>query len=98
MSLLSPSSIAIIGASAEEKKVGHIVLKNLISQGYKGAIYPVNPKGGEILGKTAYASVAAIPGEVDLAVVVTPAKTVVDLAEECGKKGVKTLVVISADV
>jgi acetyltransferase len=96
MSLLSPSSIAIIGASAEEKKVGHIVLKNLISQGYKGAIYPVNPKGGEILGKTAYASVAAIPGEVDLAVVVTPAKTVVDLAEECGKKGVKTLVVISA--
>jgi acetyltransferase len=96
MSLLSPSSIAIIGASAEEKKVGHIVLKNLISQGYKGAIYPVNPKGGEILGKTAYASVAAIPGEVDLAVVVTPAKTVASLAEECGKKGVKTLVVISA--
>lgn len=96
MSLLSPSSIAVIGASAEEQKVGHYVLKNLLSQGFTGALYPVNPKGGEILGKKAYESVTSIPGTIDLAVVVTPAKTVPGLAEECGKKGVKTLIVISA--
>lgn len=96
MSFLTPSSIAIVGASAEETKVGHYVLKNIITQGYKGEIYPVNPKGGEILGKKVYASVTEIPGAVDCVVIVTPAKTVQALAEECGKKGVKTLVVISA--
>ncbi len=96
MPIFSPSSIAVIGASAEEQKVGHYVLKNLLSQGFTGAVYPVNPKGGEILGKKAFTSVSEIPGAVDLAVIVTPAKTVPALAEECGKKGVKTLIVISA--
>ncbi len=96
MSLLSPRSVAVIGASAEETKVGHYVLKNILTQGYQGEVYPVNPKGGEILGKKAYASLTEIPGNVDLAIVVTPAKTVQALAEECGKKGVQTLVVISA--
>ncbi len=96
MSLLNPASIAVVGASAEEKKVGHYVLKNIITQGYTGIVYPVNPKGGEILGKPTFASISAIPGPVDLAVVVTPAKAVNAIAEECGAKGVKTLVVISA--
>ncbi len=96
MSLLSPAGIAVLGASAEEHKVGHYVLRNLLTQGYAGAVYPVNPKGGEILGKKAYASVDEIPGTVDLAVIVTPAKTVPALADACGRKGVKTLVVISA--
>ncbi len=96
MSFLSPLSIAVIGASAEETKVGHYVLRNIITQGYKGAVFPVNPKGGDILGKKTYTSVTEIPGELDCAVIVTPAKTVTALAEECGKKGVKTLVVISA--
>ncbi len=96
MSFLSPKGIAVIGASAEEHKVGHYVLKNLMTQGFTGEIFPVNPKGGEILGKKAYATVTEIPGTVDLAVIVTPAKTVPALADECGKKGVKTLIVISA--
>lgn len=96
MSLLTPTSVAVIGASSEEHKVGHYILKNIITQGYQGAVYPINPKGGEILGKTAYPTITDVPGPIDLAVIVTPAKTVLGLAEECGKKGVKTLVVISA--
>src|SRR3989344_3029133 len=96
MPLLSPISIAVIGASAEEKKVGHVVLQNLITQGYKGEIYPINPKQDEIMGKKAYKSVKDVPGPIDVAVIVTPAATVVELAKECGEKGVKALVVISA--
>lgn len=96
MSLLSPSSIAVIGASSEEKKVGHIVLKNILTQGFCGEVFPVNPKVEEILGKKAYASVTAIEGQVDLAVIVTPGPTVPALLEECGKKGIKTVIIISA--
>ncbi|MSR86784.1 CoA-binding protein [Candidatus Peribacteria bacterium] len=96
MSFLSPTSIAVIGASTEEAKVGHMVLKNILTQGYKGAVYPVNPKAPEILGKKAYPSVAAIDGTVDLAVIVTPGKTVPGLLEECGAKGIRSVIVISA--
>lgn len=93
---LTPESVAVIGASSDETKLGHAVLKNLLTQGYKGKIHAVNPKGGMILKKKAVKSVLAIDGSVDMAVVVTPAATVAAIAEECGKKGVKTLVVISA--
>ncbi len=96
MSLLSPTSIAVIGASAEEKKVGHMVMKNILTQGFTGTVYPVNPKGGDILGIKAYASLSAIEGSIDLAVIVTPGKTVPALIEECGTKGIKTVIVISA--
>ncbi len=96
MYALEPTSIAVIGASAEEKKLGHYILKNLLTQGYKGIVYPVNPKHPELMGVKAYPSIEAIPGDVDMAVVVTPAATVPDVAEACGKKKVKTLVVISA--
>jgi acetyltransferase len=96
MSLLAPSSVAVIGASSDEKKVGHLVLRNLLTQGYEGHVYPVNPKGGEILGKTAYTSVGAITAAVDLAVIATPAETVESLLEECGKKGILSVVVVSS--
>ncbi|TSC58932.1 MAG: acetyl-CoA synthetase (ADP-forming), alpha and beta subunit fusion [Candidatus Peregrinibacteria bacterium Greene0416_19] len=96
MSLLSPRSIAVIGASATEGKVGHDILKNLATQGYEGAIYPVNPKGGEILGKRAYASVRNIPEPVDLAIIVTPGPTVLGLLGECAKKKIPSVIVISA--
>ncbi len=96
MSLLSPSSIAVIGASAEEAKVGHMVLKNILTQGFSGKLYPVNPKGGEILGMHVSSSISEIAGTVDLVVIVTPGKTVPGILEECGKKNVKTVIVISA--
>lgn len=96
MYVLEPTSIAVIGASAEEKKLGHYILKNLLTQGFTGTVYPVNPKHDELMGVKAYPSVEAIAGTVDMAIVVTPASTVHDVAESCGKKGIKTLVVISA--
>ncbi len=96
MSFLNPTSIAVIGASSDERKVGHLVLRNLLTQGYEGEVYPVNPKGGEILGKKAFPSIGDIPGTVDLAVIVTPAETVLELADACGQKGIPSLIVISA--
>lgn len=96
MFTLEPKSIALIGASAEEKKLGNYILKNLVESTYKGKIFPVNPKHDELLGLRCYHSILDIKGTVDLAVIVTPASTVISLAEECGKKKVQTLVVISA--
>lgn len=96
MSLLSPRSVAVIGASSDEKKVGHQILNNLLAQGFKGSIYPVNPKGGEIMGKAAFESIADIPFPVDLAIIVTPAATVEALLCACGEKGVPSVIVISA--
>lgn len=94
--LLTPQSIAIIGASAQPGKVGHDVLKNLKDQGYAGKLFPVNPKGGEILGITAYVDIAALPEAPDLAIVITPAATVAGILLECATKGTKNIVVISA--
>lgn len=96
MRLFDPKSIAIIGASATEGKVGHDVLKNIMSQGFLGKVYPVNPKGGEILGKRTYPSIKDIEESIDLAIIVTPAPTVLDLVRECGKKSIKAVIVISA--
>ncbi|RLI60377.1 MAG: CoA-binding protein [Candidatus Thorarchaeota archaeon] len=94
--LFNPRSIAVIGASAKRGKLGNDVMRNLIDSGFDGKIYPINPKGGEILGHTVYRKIGDIPGEVDVAVVVIPAKFVLPVVEECGQKGVKALIVITA--
>jgi acetyltransferase len=94
--LFRPRNIAVIGASREPGKVGYAVLKNIIDSGFQGKIYPVNPKAEEILGIKAYKSILDISDDIDLAVIVVPASIALDVAEECGKKGVKHLVVISA--
>src|SRR5581483_484201 len=70
--IMRPEAVAVIGASAEEGKIGNSVMKNLINGGYKGQIYPINPKADEILGYKAYASVKDIPGKVDVAVFTIP--------------------------
>ncbi len=93
--IFNPSSIAVIGASAEEKKVGYAVLKNLIDD-YKGKIYPVNPGRQEILSLPCYPAVSSIPDRVDLAVIVIPAKFVSEALTDCAKAGVKGVVVITA--
>jgi len=95
-SLFIPRSIAVVGASRDPTKVGHTVLKNIINSGYRGKIYPVNPKADEVLGLKCYKSVSEIPDEIDLAIIAIPAPRVLKVAEECGKRGVKNLVVISA--
>ncbi|HEY3315469.1 MAG TPA: CoA-binding protein, partial [Bacillota bacterium] len=92
----NPQSVAIVGASKTEGKTGHIVVKNLVESGYKGKIYPINPKETEILGLPCHKSVSDVPGSIELAALVIPAQAVLDVAEECGRKGVKHLVTITA--
>lgn len=95
--LFNPKSVAIIGASETEGKVGYSILKNLISFKEKGGeVYPINPKYEEILGIKCYKSVLDVPNNIDLAVVVVPAQFIPGVMEECGKKGIKGAVIISA--
>ncbi len=94
--LFQPKSIAVVGASATPGKIGYTVLENLIQSQYKGKIYPINPSADEILGIKAYPSVLDVPGEIDAAAIVVPAKFAAQVVEECGKKGVKGLIVIAS--
>lgn len=93
---LHPQSIAVIGASSVEGKVGHAVLRNIINSQYKGKIYPINPKPGQILGIESYKSVKDVPGPIDVAVICIPARLVNKSAIECGEKGVKGIIVVAA--
>ncbi len=93
--MFNPKSVAVVGASAKKGGVGNDVLVNLIRD-FKGAIYPVNPKGGEIEGLTAYKNLAEIPGEVDLVAVLVNAKFVPGVVDEAIAKKAKALVIISA--
>jgi acyl-CoA synthetase (NDP forming) len=88
-------SVAVVGASASPDKTGHIILRNIIDGGFAGSVYPVNPKAETILGLKCYPTLTAIPGDLDLVVIVVPAKFVPDLIDEGGRKGVKAAVVIS---
>ncbi|MDP3564794.1 MAG: acetate--CoA ligase family protein [Methanoregula sp.] len=92
--LLNIKSIALIGASSEPNKVGYAVLRNLLS--FPGTLYPVNPKHTVILGRTTYPSITSIPGPVDVAVIVVPARVVPAIVEEAGKKQIPLVVIISS--
>lgn len=94
--IFRPRSVAVIGASRREGSIGRQVVANLIGGGFQGPVYPVNPKAEVVLSIPAYRSVRAIRGPVDLAVLVVPPDVALKAAEECGKKGVKGLVVITA--
>ena len=94
--ILRPRSIAVIGASRQPNTIGWQILDNLLRFGFNGPLFPVNPKADTIHSIRAYPSVGAIPDAVDLGVVVVPKHLVLGIAEECGKKGVKGLVVITA--
>ena len=95
-SLFYPRSVAFIGASAQMGKWGHMLVCNTISGGYQGEVYAVNPKGGIIAGKPAFASVVDIPGEIDLAVVTVPAAGIMNLIPQLKAKGVKSMVLITS--
>ena len=94
--VLEPSSIAVIGASRRRVSVGGTVVRNLVAGAFAGPIYPINPHAKTIAGRRAYASIADVPGPVDLAVIAVPAPLVVEAARECEPKGVRALVVLSA--
>lgn len=94
--IFAPQSVAVVGASPDPSRLGHRVLKNVIDNGYQGRIYPIHPTASAVLGQTAYPSVAAVPDDVELAVLVIPPQHVLNVVEECGQKGVRGLVVITA--
>jgi acetyl coenzyme A synthetase (ADP forming)-like protein len=92
--IMRPDAVAVIGASAEDGKIGNSVMKNLINGGYKGKIYPIHPKADEIMGIKAFKSVKEVPGDVDVAVFAIPAKFVAAALTECGEKGIPGAVLI----
>ena len=95
--LFNPCSLALVGASANPIKWGFIVLFNILKGEFEGLVYPVNPKLDSILGLPCYPSLEAIPEPVDLVVITTPAATVSSLIDECGRKKVPHVVVITSD-
>lgn len=94
--LLRPNSIAVVGASRDPSKIGSRILRNILSSGFQGVVYAVNPNASEVLGVRCYSSVLDVPGVIDLAVVAVPARFVPQVIEECGRKGVKAVAVISS--
>ncbi|MEL0585220.1 MAG: bifunctional acetate--CoA ligase family protein/GNAT family N-acetyltransferase [Candidatus Thiodiazotropha sp. (ex. Lucinoma kazani)] len=94
--LFSPKSIAMFGASERENSVGEVVFRNLISSGFKGEVFPINPKHDKVQGQKAYKTIEATGKLVELAVVATPAKTIPAIVEACGQHGVKTMIILSA--
>ena len=94
--LFEPRSIAVIGASDKPDKVGFKVLSNVLTEGYKGKVYPVNPKGGTMLGVHCFRDISELPDDVDMAVIVIPANLVFDAVSACAQKGVKFLPIITS--
>ncbi len=90
-----PKSVAVVGASREPRKFGHVILKNFVESEFNGKAYPVNPAAENILGIRAYPSVKEVPGELDLAVVAVPAPIVPSVIDECLSKKVKAAIIIS---
>jgi acetyltransferase len=93
--MFRPKSVAVIGASSKELSIGNRVIKNLLDFGFKGEIYPVNPKADEIRGLKAYPSIMECPDNIDVVHMVIPAKFVPMAMEDCGKKGVKNVIINS---
>ena len=94
--MLAPHSVAVIGASRHRGRIGAELLHNLVTTGFQGSVYPVNPSATMLEDLPAFASVLDIPGEVEMAVITVPAAAVLDAARQCAAKGVRGLVVISA--
>ncbi len=94
--LFNPGSIAILGASRDEKKIGNIVLRNIVNSGFRGKIFPVNPNSEDINGLTCYGSYAKLPEIPDLAILSLPSDLALELLEPIAKKGTKNIIIFSA--
>jgi len=94
--VLTPASVAVIGAGRRPGSAGRIVLRNIVSGGFPGPVYAVNPGAAELDGVPCMPSAAALPEQVDLAVIAVPAREVAGVAEDCGRRGVRALVVITS--
>lgn len=93
--LLYPHSVAVVGASRNPESVGGALFRNLLKESFNGPVFPINPSATSIAGVLSYPSVLDVPSDIDLAVIVVPAEKVLDVVEECGKKGITGIVVIS---
>ncbi|HXH20710.1 MAG TPA: acetate--CoA ligase family protein [Dehalococcoidia bacterium] len=92
--IMNPRSVAVIGASAEEGKIGYSVVRNILDGGYKGKVHPINPRLSEIQGLKAYPAITDVPGEVDVAVFAIPAPAVAGALDQAGQKGVAGAILI----
>ncbi|MBN1332056.1 acetate--CoA ligase family protein [Candidatus Dojkabacteria bacterium] len=94
--LFNPSSVAVVGVSEDPTKLGSVLFSNIIDSGFKGKVYPVNPKHEKLFGVKAYKSVSAIKGKIDLVAIAVPAKFVIDVMKDAGRKRVRAAIVITA--
>ena len=94
--LFEPQSIAIVGASQNPDKIGHKILKNAITGGFKGKIYPINPKKGKILNLKVYENISDVKDNIDIACIAVPAKFVFSVIKDCAKKKIKFAIIISS--
>ena len=94
--LFKPKSIAVFGASERPESVGGNALHNLLTAGFKGDIYPINPKHQQVQNQACYASIDALPATPDLAIIATPAKSIPAIIQACGEQGVANAVILSA--
>ena len=92
--IMQPDAVAVIGASAEDGKIGNSVMKNLIDGGYRGALYPIHPKADVILDHRCHASVIDVPGDIDIAIFCIPARFVAGVLAECGRKKIPGAILI----
>ncbi|MFA5866772.1 MAG: GNAT family N-acetyltransferase [Actinomycetota bacterium] len=93
--LLYPHSVAVVGASRNPDSVGGALFRNLLKESFNGPVFPINPSATSIAGVLSYPSVLDVPSDIDLAVIVVPAEKVLDVVDECGKKGISGIVIIS---
>jgi acetyltransferase len=94
-SLFSPRSIAVIGASERAQSVGAVILGNLLAGGYQGKIYPVNPRHATVLGQTCWPSIEEVGARVELAIIATPARSIPEIMEQCGRAGVRNAIIVA---
>lgn len=94
--MFNPSKVVVAGASRKRDKIGYEVLRSLIESGFKGDVYPVNPKAEKIIGLKCYPRVSEVPDGIDLAIIVVPAESAVEVAEDCGQKNVDNLITITS--
>lgn len=94
--MMDPETIAVFGASDSSTSVGAQVFSNLVTDGFGGTIYPINPKHKKVGGLTCYPSATAVGREIDLAVIATPARTVPGIIRDCGEAGIRNAIVLSA--
>ncbi len=94
--IFAPETIAVVGASTQKGKVGHDIFANILSGGYKGTLYPVNPKARSVLSVKCYTSITNIPDPIDLAMIILPPKAALASVKACIAKGVKGIVIVSA--